>query len=186
MGFPARYPQILWEKQYYVCFHNKVIDPDFLLLVPWVLWPFRRAAFIIWWKIVTPGSERGTSCLYCPSDCVRSELKLCSSDSIFHVLTTHGNPHATEFGSSHARPLMEKQWVRRKEMNLLLRSSKLIHHINSKREKGRNLRICQYISYTTSDSIWAQDSRKSALTIHRENFNSFTFPTIKNPTNTEW
>lgn len=156
MGFPARYSQILWEKQYYVCFHNKVIDPDFLLLVPWVLWPFRRAAFIIWWKIVTPGSEGGTSCLYCPSDCVRSELKLCSSGSIFHVLTTHGNPHATEFGSSHARPLMEKQWVRRKEMNLLLRSSKLIHHINSKREKGR---ISEYVNTFLTPQVTAYGRR---------------------------
>lgn len=34
MGFPARYSQIPWEKQYYACFRNKVIDPDFLLLVP--------------------------------------------------------------------------------------------------------------------------------------------------------
>lgn len=38
----------------------------------------------------TQVQKEGNSWLYYLSDCVRSELKLCSSDSIFHVLTTHG------------------------------------------------------------------------------------------------
>lgn len=133
----------------------------------------------------TQVQKEGNSWLFYPSDCVESELKLFPSDSIFHVLTTHGNPYETEFESSHTLPLEEKRWVRRKEMNLLPMSLKLIHHINSKREKGRNLRTCQYISNATSDNIRAQDAKKSALTIHRENFNSFKFPAIKNPTNIE-
>lgn len=160
MGFPATYSHISCEKQHYAYINHKVICQDLSHLIPFEFCGHSvEQVSLLDKKMITPGYRRnGITCLHYPSGCVRSELKLSSADSTFHVLTIHGNPYVMEYGSYHTLPLVKKLQVRRKEVNLDLKSFKLIH-VNSKKDQGSNLRACHYITSTTSDNIWPQHSK---------------------------